>query len=176
MKRPDRLTAIGSPIVLVAVLATSCALPSGPLASPRTTTSSTSTTTTTEPPDAPLAWSLCGVDLQCANLTVPLDSADPDGPTIPIALARHTAEVPAARIGSLVIDPGGPGLSGVDDMANELRVLTPRVLDDFDIVMFDPRGVGRSDPLTCGETPGSPPANPPDPVPVTSAQQAELIA
>ena len=53
-------------------------------------------------------------------------------------MARHPAEDPAARIGSLVIDPGGPGVSGIDDMSNELGVLTPQLLDDFDIVLFDP--------------------------------------
>ena len=86
--------------------------------------------------------------LQCGTLVVPLDYADPHGPTLPIAGARHPAEVPGDRIGSLVIDPGGPGVSGVDDMANELSVLTPGLLEDFDIVMFDPRGVERSDPVS----------------------------
>jgi pimeloyl-ACP methyl ester carboxylesterase len=108
---------------------------------------------------------------------VPLDYADANGgPTISIAVARHPANVPAGRIGSLVIDPGGPGVSGVDDLANELSSLTPGLLDDFDVVMFDPRGVDRSDPLTCGETPGAPPAALPDPVPVTAAAQATTIA
>ena len=69
----------------------------------------------------------------------------PSGPTIPIAVARHPAEDPAARIGSLVIDPGGPGVSGIDDMANELASLTPLLLDDFDIVHVRPsrRGAQR---------------------------------
>jgi pimeloyl-ACP methyl ester carboxylesterase len=172
-------------VAAFALLVAGCAsLPPGPTAlshdthtppSIRAHPVATSTTTTTEPPVAPLAWSPCG-DLQCADLTVPLDYADPGGPTIAIAVARHPAEDPAARIGSLVIDPGGPGLSGIDDMANELGALTPHLLDDFDIVMFDPRGVGRSDPVSCGETPGSPPANPPDPVPVSAAQQQTLVS
>jgi len=51
------------------------------------------------------------------------------------------------RIGSLVINPGGPGVSGIDDFANELAALTPQLLDDFDIVTFDPRGVRRSSPV-----------------------------
>jgi pimeloyl-ACP methyl ester carboxylesterase len=67
-------------------------------------------------------------------------------------------------------------VSGVDDLANELRVLSPQLLDDFDIVSFDPRGVERSDPVTCGETPGSPPATLPDPVPTTPAQVASTVA
>jgi pimeloyl-ACP methyl ester carboxylesterase len=135
--------------------------------------STTSTTSTTQPPVTPLVWTPCNGDLQCSTLVVPLDYAHPDGPTIPIAVARHPAENPAARIGSLVIDPGGPGVSGIDDMANELSVLTPQLLDDFDIVVFDPRGVERSDPVTCGTGTSSAPA---DPAPTTPSQQAATIA
>jgi pimeloyl-ACP methyl ester carboxylesterase len=133
--------------------------------------------TVTVPPITPISWTPCNGDLQCGNLTVPLDYANPNnGQTIAIALARHPASVAADRIGSLVIDPGGPGVSGVDDMANELSALTPGLLDDFDIVMFDPRGVDRSDPITCGETPGAAPTSLPDPVPATAAAQATTIA
>jgi pimeloyl-ACP methyl ester carboxylesterase len=147
----------------------------------RSTTRTTGTTTTTTapvslPPVAPLSWSPCLGDLQCATLVVPLDYADPRGPTITIAVARHPADVPSARIGSLVIDPGGPGVSGVDDLANELRALSPGLLDDFDIVSFDPRGVERSAPVTCGETSGSPPTTLPDPVPTTPGQVASTVA
>ena len=120
-----------------------------------------------------MAWSPCNGDLQCGTLLVPLDYADPDGPTISIAVARHPAEEPAARVGSLVIDPGGPGVSGINDMSNELGSLTPQLLDDFDIVLFDPRGVQRSDPVTCGSATGSGPS---DPTPVTPSQQAQTIA
>jgi pimeloyl-ACP methyl ester carboxylesterase len=157
--------------------------PSGSTASSGAPTTSTTraastavTTTTAALPLTPLSWSPCDDGLQCATLVVPLDYSDPRGPTLPIAVARHVAEDPAARIGSLVIDPGGPGVSGVTDMANELSALTPRLLDDFDIVMFDPRGVGESDPVTCGEMPGSTPATGSDPVPVTLAQQAADIS
>jgi pimeloyl-ACP methyl ester carboxylesterase len=144
-------------------------------ASPSTTTVP-STTTTTEPPVTPISWSPCDGDLQCGTLVVPLDYADPSGPTIPIAVARHPAEDPAQRIGSLVIDPGGPGVSGIDDMGNELSSLTPQLLDDFDIVMFDPRGVERSDPVTCGQAPAGPTGGTPDPVPTTPSQQAAFVA
>ena len=131
----------------------------------------------TEPPVTPISWSPCNGDLQCGTLVVPLDYADPKGPTIPIAVARHPAEDPAARIGSLVIDPGGPGCPGIDDMANELSSLTPQLLDDFDIVMFDPRGVERSDPVTCEPDAGwRRHATLPDPVPTTPGQQAATIS
>jgi len=140
-----------------------------------TTTTTTTTTIPPTPPPQPISWTPCLGNLQCATLVVPLDYADPTGPTIPIAVARHPAEIPSARIGSLVIDPGGPGVSGIDDMANELRSLTAPLLDDFDIVTFDPRGVERSDPITCGEVPGAPPSALPDPVPTTPAQESSTI-
>jgi pimeloyl-ACP methyl ester carboxylesterase len=107
---------------------------------------------------------------------VPLDYARPQGTTIGIAVERHVADVPADRLGSLVINPGGPGVSGLDDFSNELSVLTPQLLDDFDIVTFDPRGVERSDPLSCGETPGAPQGPLPDPVPETPAAQQAFLA
>ena len=180
--RPTAATQVVLTAGAVALLAVGCGRLSGSPAAPAqagrhgATTSST-TTSTTQPPVTPISWSACNGDLQCGTLVVPFDYADPSGPTIPIAVARHPAEDPAARIGSLVIDPGGPGVSGIDDMANELASLTPQLLDDFDIVLFDPRGVERSDPVTCGETPGTSTATPlPDPVPTTPSQQAAAIA
>jgi pimeloyl-ACP methyl ester carboxylesterase len=130
-------------------------------------------------------WAACGGGLECGSVTVPLNYADTQGTTIQIALVRHPAENPSQRIGSLVINPGGPGVSGVDDMDNELGSLSTGLLDDFDIVTYDPRGVQRSDPVTCGETPASPsspasspgPVPPaPDPVPQTPASEQTLIA
>jgi pimeloyl-ACP methyl ester carboxylesterase len=70
----------------------------------------------------------------------------PNGRTIKIALEMRPAEDPSERIGSLVINPGGPGTSGIDDLPNELSVLTPELLDRFDIVSFDPEGGGTKRP------------------------------
>lgn len=143
---------------------------------------STSTTvprTTTVPstlPVTPIAWAPCNGDLECGTLTVPLDYAKPAGATIGIAVERHPAEDPAQRIGSLVINPGGPGVSGIDDFPNELSVLTSQLLNAFDIVTFDPRGVERSDPVSCGETPGAPPAPLSDPVPQSVAAQKTTLS
>ncbi len=109
-------------------------------------------------------------------MIVPLDYAHPQGATIGIAVERHLARDAAERIGSLVINPGGPGVSGIDDFVNELDTLTPQLLDDFDIVTFDPRGVQRSDPVTCGETPGAARGPLPDPVPQSVAAQKSMIA
>jgi pimeloyl-ACP methyl ester carboxylesterase len=137
-------------------------------------------TTTTQPalPVTPVQWEGCGSDLQCGSVIVPLDYSHPQGPTIQIAVERHPAVDPAERIGSLVINPGGPGGSGIDDLPNELSVLTPELLDDFDVVSFDPRGVGRSDPVDCG-TDGGPSDNTsplPDPTPTTSSAQSALLS
>lgn len=146
-----------------------------------TSTSGTvATTTTTEPPlpVTPVQWSACGSGLQCGSVTVPLDYSHPQGATIQIAVERHPAEVPSQRIGSLVINPGGPGGSGINDLPNELSVLTPGLLDDFDIVSFDPRGVQRSDPVNCG-TNGAPSDNTsplPDPTPTAAATQQALLS
>jgi pimeloyl-ACP methyl ester carboxylesterase len=88
---------------------------------------------------------------ECATLVVPRDWDDPDGDTFEIALlrARHTS--PRDRIGSLVVNPGGPGGSGVDlAVLLSLPLLLPaRLTQRFDIVGFDPRGVKRSSPVRC---------------------------
>lgn len=166
-----------------ALLLTACATATGtgtPSAGaklrPTSTTAPPTTTVPSTLPVTPIAWTPCNGDLQCGTLTIPLDYAKPFGATIGIAVARHLAEDPAQRIGSLVINPGGPGVSGIDDFPNELSVLTPQLLDDFDIVTFDPRGVQRSDPVTCGEVPGAAPSNLPDPVPQTAAAQKATLA
>jgi pimeloyl-ACP methyl ester carboxylesterase len=92
----------------------------------------------------------------------------------------HPASDPAERIGSLVINPGGPGGSGVNDLPAELSVLTPELLARFDIVSFDPRGVERSSPVLCstgssGSTSSSTPGPLPDPVPSTPGAQLALV-
>jgi len=143
------------------------------------------------PPSAPppstspggLRWTACG-SLQCATLAVPLDYADPAGPTLGLALARKPARTPAARIGSLLINPGGPGDSGVDDLPAELRSLTATLQNRFDIVSWDPRGVERSAPVHCSDpkasaggttSSGSAESAPPlDPAPTTAAGQKAL--
>ena len=85
--------------------------------------------------------------LQCAHLEVPLDYAHPDGQTIKLGLLRRPASDPARRIGSLVINPGGPGGSGMSTAASLVSQVTNTELGRrFDLVGFDPRGVDSSQP------------------------------
>lgn len=85
--------------------------------------------------------------LQCARLTVPLDYADPGGETITVGLLRSQAGDPGQRIGSLVVNPGGPGASGMVAAASLAGQVSGNPIGQrFDLVGFDPRGVGASEP------------------------------
>lgn len=89
-----------------------------------------------------------GAQWECAFMTAPLDYAKPDGDTVDLALIRAKARDRTRRIGSLVFNFGGPGGSGVTGLpgfANDFESLRSR----YDLVSFDPRGVGRSEPVEC---------------------------
>jgi pimeloyl-ACP methyl ester carboxylesterase len=100
-----------------------------------------------------VAWGNCYRGFgpfECGTVQVPLDYARPSGATISIALVRLPAGDPARRIGSLFLNPGGPGGSGVDFALGFAPFLyTPEVRARFDIVGFDPRGVARSTAVRC---------------------------
>ena len=105
-----------------------------------------------EAPPTALAWSPCtdADGWECAALPVPLDYADPTGQTIDIALTRLPAADPTRRIGALVINPGGPGGAGVRTLHQLGTMLFPdETRARFDIVSFDPRGVGESGQINC---------------------------
>ncbi|MGH3648813.1 MAG: alpha/beta hydrolase, partial [Micromonosporaceae bacterium] len=91
------------------------------------------------------------VSFDCATVKVPLDWGNPDdGETLDIALIRARAKRQRdERTGSLVINPGGPGGSGIDTAVYLSQTLPIEVIKEFDIVGFDPRGVGRSSPVEC---------------------------
>ena len=93
-----------------------------------------------------LAWSGCGNN-QCGKLTVPIDYAHPEGGTLQLSVLKVPTTDPPNRIGSLVVDPGGPGGSGVF-YASEAR-FTDQARAAYDVVGFDPRGVGTSAPVKC---------------------------
>ncbi|TVT48891.1 alpha/beta hydrolase [Amycolatopsis rhizosphaerae] len=97
-------------------------------------------------------WKPCpdAAGVECGTVSVPIDWSAPSGAKIEIALARRKASDPAARIGSLLMDPGGPGGSGVAAVKSGWT-LSPEITRRFDTVGFDPRGVGGSHQVLCGQ-------------------------
>ena len=85
---------------------------------------------------------------QCAKVTVPLDYSQPDGQTIEIAMKKHLA-TGSVRQGTLFMNPGGPGGSGVDNVGAMATTTFAGVQSAYDIIGFDPRGVGSSTAITC---------------------------
>jgi pimeloyl-ACP methyl ester carboxylesterase len=82
---------------------------------------------------------------ECATLTVPLDYSDADGATVDLFVYRIASRT--ERVGVLFMNPGGPGVSGVSALVDWRDALPA----EFDLVTFDPRGVGRSEPVSCIE-------------------------
>ncbi|MFG2884249.1 alpha/beta hydrolase [Streptomyces sp. NPDC048297] len=129
------------------------------------------------PAAAQLTWKKCGTGdyptLQCATLKVPLDHAHPSGRQISLALSRvpHTAKTSQ---GPLLVNPGGPGGSGLTLAGFVASSLPKSVAAQYDVIGFDPRGVGKSEPaLNC--SPGYFGQVRPDTVPLTAAkEQASL--
>ncbi|TDD57385.1 alpha/beta hydrolase [Kribbella antibiotica] len=111
------------------------------------------------PYDVPkINWGTCGTapelePFQCASVEVPTDYDRPNGPTTTIALTRLPASDPAKKIGTLFTNPGGPGGPGVPFIQQVAQyAYSADVRAKFDILGFDPRGVGQSDPVTCYPT------------------------
>jgi pimeloyl-ACP methyl ester carboxylesterase len=127
---------------LVTVLATAAAAPAAVGAAGPASGTSPST----------LDWSACAAPelagFECGTLTVALDRAAPTGATIDLAVARHRSAGKASqRIGSLIFNPGGPGGSGLESLPTIWRVLPAAAKARFDLVTWDPRGMGASVPL-----------------------------
>jgi pimeloyl-ACP methyl ester carboxylesterase len=99
--------------------------------------------------DQTITWQGCGGGFQCGRLTVPVAYDQPGGGTLQLALIRLQATDTKNRVGSLVINPGGPGGSGVQYARAARSVLSERVREHYDVVGFDPRGVAQSDPVQC---------------------------
>ncbi|MFD4673581.1 alpha/beta hydrolase [Lentzea sp. NPDC058450] len=112
----------------------------------------------------PAAWGPCAADVlaeipaaertkvSCAVQVVPVDHSRPRGDTTGVVMMKRPAGDPAKKIGSLFINPGGPGGAGLIYSAYGSSFFTPEILEKFDLIGFDPRGVGRSAPLRCFRT------------------------
>ncbi len=105
------------------------------------------------PPGTPIQWGPCETtdpmlpippEAQCGKLSVPVDYSKPDGDIAQLAMIRFKAT--GDKIGSLVINPGGPGESGVESAVSLVATMPPSVRERFDLVGFDPRGVASSTP------------------------------
>jgi pimeloyl-ACP methyl ester carboxylesterase len=128
-------------------------------------TSAPASTSPAEPKAAPIHWSDCNEQIrpliadqpgsdrnltfQCGRTEVPISYAEPRGATLPLFLVRVVMAGQTDRIGSLVVNPGGPGASGADAAIGLALTLPTDVMNRFDIVGFDPRGVGLSTPIEC---------------------------
>lgn len=93
--------------------------------------------------------SVFGPGNECATVDLPLDYDEPTGATTSVAILRHKATDQAHKIGSLFVNPGGPGGSGVEIAAAAAYFVGPEVLASFDVVGFDPRGTNYSDNVRC---------------------------
>ncbi|MFD6884953.1 alpha/beta hydrolase [Streptomyces sp. NPDC059957] len=150
------MTTYRSKTVLVTLCATAVAATLTGTATGATATTTTTTATTTARGTVPaLAWAACThkghLDgQQCAKLSVPLDYADPAGPQVELAVSRLPSPRPAARRGTLVVVPGGPGSSGVQRLSQKGAALAGQLAGAYDIVALDPRGVGGSVTAACG--------------------------
>jgi len=96
-----------------------------------------------------LEWEPCRDDYWCATLTVPLDYQRPGGFTLDLAVLAVPARETNHRLGAIVVNPGGPGASGVDYAASARQIFGSSVLERYNVVGFDPRGTGDSAPVDC---------------------------
>ncbi|MGY1680358.1 alpha/beta hydrolase [Geodermatophilus sp. SYSU D01176] len=145
-----------------------------------------------EPVAAEIAWTDCDAQItelvagtpgserdlafECGRTEVPISYDEPQGETLPLFLVRARWAQQTDRIGSLVINPGGPGASGADAAIGQALRLPEDVLRRFDVVGFDPRGVGLSTPVECLPTEFKDRATAAEPRPTTPEQVDAVFA
>jgi pimeloyl-ACP methyl ester carboxylesterase len=96
-----------------------------------------------------LNWKSCGADLECTTVKVPVDYASIDGKDFVLAVTRHLASDKKNRIGTLFVNPGGPGGSAFSYAQAASQIVSKQIVQRYDILGFDPRGVGKSEPTRC---------------------------
>lgn len=147
--------AVVAGLVAASVALTGCLSSMIPDAAPRPTTSKTADTDGVPAELLPyyaqtLDWSSCNETFDCATVAAPLDWADPSKGELELALIRSRAEGGGEPIGSLLTNPGGPGSSGVALIRDSVSfAVSDPVRQQFDVIGFDPRGVGESTSVTC---------------------------
>ena len=96
-----------------------------------------------------LNWQECYEDFECSSFKVPVDYQEINDNTFTLEVLRHSATNSEARIGSIIVNPGGPGGSATDYAYNARSIASDEINQKFDIVGFDPRGVNESEPIRC---------------------------
>jgi pimeloyl-ACP methyl ester carboxylesterase len=189
MPAPPRRSPLLAALVALAVVAGACSDGDDDLAVPATAPAPSASatdggdagdgvpsTTAIDPgPPPTIEWSGSS-GAEEGRLEVPLDHDDPDAGTIELALLRIPAGDPANRIGSLLVNPGGPGASGIELAAAAPFFFGDEVLDRFDVIGWDPRGVGDSTAVSCGDGEFLDRFAAADPVPDSPAEEAEVDA
>lgn len=96
-----------------------------------------------------LTWLSCGGPFLCTDLTVPVNYQNPGGERMQLSLVKYPATEPKKRLGSLLVNPGGPGASGVEYGYAAEYIVSKEILASYDLIGFDPRGVGGSSAERC---------------------------
>ncbi|MBJ7359047.1 alpha/beta hydrolase [Nocardioides sp.] len=122
-----------------------------------------------------LDWEECRDGFECSRLTVPVDYAAPGGATIQLEVLRDSADDPSSRVGSLVVNPGGPGAPGTSYAEQASQVFRSALTDSFDVVGFDPRGTGASAPVDCLSDEGMDEFLRADPVPDDAEEIGDVV-
>ena len=105
----------------------------------------------------PIEWKPCdgstNTEVECGNIEVPFDYADPEQGSFVLFVKKHSAASPADRIGSMMVNPGGPGFGGSSLADDAEYYFSQDLIDHFDIIAWDPRGTGESTPaVDCVDT------------------------
>lgn len=151
-RSPRRLAALAAGLVVISLSLSGCLysmIPAGPAAGVnREPDTSGVAADLMEFYGQKLDWKSCEAGMECTTVTAPLDWENPSTGKIDLAIVRHSAGSSAK--GSLLVNPGGPGASGLDLVQNSLTFAVDQTLvKNYDIVGFDPRGVGKSTAVAC---------------------------
>jgi pimeloyl-ACP methyl ester carboxylesterase len=185
-----RPAVVPSVLLATALVLTGCTSFSDTLAGE--SSSSATASSSAVPEAAPIEWSDCDEQIQplvadrpgsdrdlafeCGRTEVPISYDEPQGATLPLFLVRVKSAGQTDRIGSLMVNPGGPGASGADAAIGLALTLPEYVLNRFDLIGFDPRGVGLSTPVECIPAELKDRATAAEPRPTTAEELDEAFA